>query len=165
MRDYLLNVIGAVILSAIMVAVFPNGKTSGIMKALSRLVCILAIVSPVLQFFRSGTFAWEEGENSTGIFTQTVIESENAFIEYYSEMRVRETERRLEAELLEKYEIEAKVSLTYEYEEELVKELYTEKKIKITEIYVAPTQPVDEEVLKRMWEYLTKNYCSEVLIE
>lgn len=165
MSEYLLRVIGAVILSAMMVAVFPNGKTAGIMKAVSRLVCILAIISPVLRFFQSGTFAWQEGENSTEIFTQTVIESENAFIEYYSEMRIRETERGVESELLEKYGMEAKVSLTYEYQEELVKELYVEKKIKITAIRVTPTQPVDEEVLKGMWEYLTKNYCSEVLIE
>lgn len=165
MSEYLLNVIGAVILSAIMVTVFPNGKTAGIIKAVSRLTCILAIISPVLHFFQSGAFVWQEGENSMGIFTQTVIESENAFIEYYSEMRIRETERGLESELFEKYGMEATVSLTYEYQEELVKEFYVEKKIKITTIRVTPTQPVDEEVLKEMWEYLTKNYCSEVLIE
>ena len=165
MSGYLLSVIGAVILSAIMVAVLPEGKTAGIVKAVSRLVCILAIISPVLQFFQSGTFPWKKGKNSEGFFTQTVIESENAFIEYYSEMRIRETERALEAELREKYEADVEATLSYEYVEELVDGRYVDEKIRITAIHLGLKTPISEEAIREMWEYLTKNYCSEVLIE
>lgn len=165
MSGYLLSVIGAVILSAIMVAILPEGKTSGIIKAVSRLVCILAIISPVLKFFQSGTLTFAEGENSEGIFTQTVIESENAFIEYYSERRIRETESALETEIHEKYGADVEVTLSYEYVEKLVDGRYVDKKIRITAIHIGLKDTISEEALREMWEYLTKNYCSEVLIE
>ena len=35
----------------------------------------------------------------------------------------------------------------------------------IKKIYVKTGEEQEEEVLENMWEYLTENYCSEVLIE
>ena len=37
--------------------------------------------------------------------------------------------------------------------------------IKITQICVKMIEEQEEEVVRKMWEHLTKNYCSEVLIE
>ena len=165
MNEYLLSVIGTVILSAILTAVLPEGKTLGLIKTITRLACILAIVSPVLRFFSSGDLSFGEKENSETIFSQSVIEGEEAFIEYYSEMRIRETERALEAELSEKYDLATKVSLICEKQTETVAGKYPSDKIKIKELRVKLKESSNEEVLKKMWEYLTKNYCSEVLIE
>ena len=165
MNEYLLSVIGTVTLSAILTAILPEGKTSGLIKAISRLACILAIVSPVLRFFSAGELTFRDMENSKEIFSQSVIEGEEAFIEYYSEMRIRETERALEAELSEKYGLDTKVTLLCEKQTEQVAGKYPSDKIKIKEIRVKLKKSSNEEVLKKMWEYLTKNYCSEVLIE
>ncbi len=164
MNEYLLSVIGVVILSAIVTSLLPEGKTAGTIKLISRLVCILAIISPVLHFFRSGTLSFK-GENSKEIFTQTVIQSEERFIEYYSEMRIRETESALKAEILEKYALDVEVAFDYERQTEEIGEIYAYEKIRITKIRVKLNQESKEEVLRNMWEYLTKNYCSEVLIE
>ena len=103
--------------------------------------------------------------NSKEIFSQSVIEGEEAFIEYYSEMRIRETERALEGDLFEKYGLDTKVTLLCEKQTEQVAGKYPSDKIKIKEIRVKLKKSSNEEVLKKMWEYLTKNYCSEVLIE
>ena len=49
--------------------------------------------------------------------------------------------------------------------------LYTCKKARLMleyiciKICVKIVKQEDEEVLRKMWEYLTQNYCSEVLIE
>ncbi len=165
MKEYLLSVIGAVILSAIVVAVLPEGKTAGMIKTVSRLICILMIISPVLRFFQSGNLSvW--GENlQENIFSETVIEAEDSFIKYYSEMRIRETEAALEKEILQRYDLIVEVVLFYEYETERVGAFYESDKIKIMGIHIKLKQESKEEVIKEMWEYMTENYCKEVLIE
>ena len=165
MSEYLLSIIGTVLLSAILTAILPEGKTAGLIKTIARLTCILAIVSPVLNFFDSGNLSFGAEKKSNIFFSESVIESEEAFIEYYSEMRIRETEEALKAQLSEKYNINVEVLLTYERETETVDGKYDSDKIKITEIRVKLKEESNEEVLEKMWEYLTKNYCSEVLIE
>lgn len=165
LNEYLLCVIGTVIVSAILTAILPEGKTLGLVKTITRLACILAIVSPVLRFLRVGELTFGGMENSKEIFSQSVIEGEEAFIEYYSEMRIRETERALESELSEKYGLDTEVTLLCEKQTERVDGKYISNRIKIKEIRVKLKKSSNEEVLKKMWEYLTKNYCSEVLIE
>ena len=59
-------------------------------------------------------------------------------------------------EIAEKQEIEVTVSLEWTREME---------DIRIDKICVKTYKQEDEEVLKRVWEHLTENYCSEVLIE
>ena len=153
------------IVSAILTAILPEGKTSGLIKTITRLACILAIVSPVLRFFNAGELSFGGIENSERIFSQSVIEGEERFIEYYSEMRIRETETALQAELSEKYDLATEVTLICEKQMETVDGKYASNKIKIKEIRVKLNERSNEEVLQKMWEYLTKNYCSEVLIE
>ena len=165
MSGYLLSIIGVVLLSAILTSILPDGKTSGLIKSVMRMVCILAIIAPIFNFFRSGTLSLGENENSEMIFYETGIEIQSSFINYYSEMRIEETENALENELLEKYQTLAEVSLTWDIKEERLNKKYVFDAIHITQMHVKTMEQKDEEVLRNMWEYLTKNYCSEVLIE
>ncbi len=164
MNAYLLRIIGVVILSAFVTAILPEGKTSGAIRTISRFICILAIVSPVLRFFQSGALS-EKGESMSAIFTETVIEAEDNFIEYYSEMRIRQTEESLKKEIFNKFSIDVTVLLSYEYQTETVGEFYNYQKIKITRVYVRLNEDVNEEIVRKLWEYLVKDYCKEVLIE
>ena len=165
MSGYLLSIIGTILIATFITAILPEGKTSGIIKSMTRLACILAIVSPVLNFFRSGSLSFGKNEKSESIFTDTVIEGAETFINYYSEMRVEETEKAIAQEILEKYQLETEIDLLWERQTEAVDEKYVSDAIRITEIRVKTMDRQDEEVLRNMWEYLTKNYCSEVLIE
>ena len=96
MNGYLLSIAGVVVLSAILSSVLPNGKTSGLIKSIMRMACILAIISPIITFFHSGSLSVSGVKNSDAIFSQSVIEQERAFIHYHREMRIAETERALE---------------------------------------------------------------------
>lgn len=165
MKTYLLSVIGTVLLCALLTAIAPEGKTSGAIKGIAKLACILIIISPILRFFQIGADGTAEDEFSNIFFSENVIRTDETFIKYYSEMRIRETETALEKELMEKYSVSTEVSLQWEQETQAVAEMYEEEKIKITGLFVTVKQDVNEEVRKNMWEYLTKNYCSEVLIE
>ena len=79
-------------------------------------------------------------------------------------MRISETERALKEELYEKFAVNVEVTFLWEYQTEEV--IHNEVNlVKITQIRVKIIEHQEEEVVKKMWEYLTKNYCSEVLIE
>ena len=156
MREYLLSIIGTVFFSALLTAILPDGKCAGLIKAIARMACTLAIVSPVLSFFQSGELSFIKIEKTQTNFSQSVIDEQQAFIHYYSELRIKEAEAALEKELKDVQGISVKVSIQWHYESEGI---YIEK------VSVKTLEQYEEEVLQKMWEYLTKNYCSEVLIE
>ncbi len=155
MNAYLLTVIGTVLLSAILTAIIPEGKTAGVIKAVAKSVCLLAIVSPIANYLISRNSDENNGNLQT-IFPQTVIQTDDEFIKYYSEMRVRITELALEKELEDKFSVKTSVKFTCEYKAD---------DIKILSIYVKTEAGGNEEDKSVMWEYLTKNYCSEVMLE
>ncbi len=156
MNGYLLCVIGTVLVCSILTAITPEGKTSSVIKGIARLACILAIISPVLNFLKTGDVSVFNDKNRQEIFSQEGIEGEETFIQYYSEMRISQTEQALQTEIKDKYKVFAEVTLVWSQVEE---------EIRIDEIQVKLPPKTDEEVKESMWEYLTKNYCSEVLIE
>ena len=165
MSEYLLSLIGVVLLSAILTAILPNGKTAGLIKSVTRMVCVLAIISPILTFFQSGSLSVGGTKNSNLNFPQSVIEKETAFIHYYSEMRIAETEKALKRELFDKFAADTDVQFIWETVAEDVGNHTMVDLIKIKQIHIKMIKRQDEEVVRKMWEYLTKNYCSEVLIE
>ena len=165
MNGYLLSIMGTVIFSSVVTAILPEGKTAGLIKAIARMVCVLAIVAPVITFFSVGSFSLASDKNSQTIFSQSVIDGDREFIQYYSEMRISHAQEALSKELLEKYGVETVVGLEWELVEEEALKKYSIERIKITRILVNTEGKASEEMKGEMSEYLTKNYCSEVLIE
>ncbi|MBQ7913560.1 MAG: hypothetical protein IJ308_07475 [Clostridia bacterium] len=164
MSAYVLSVIGIILISAVLTAILPSGKTNNVVKGVTRLACVLAIVMPVLIFFQSGEWKIEETFFQED-FSQTVIQTDETFIQYYSEMRVRGAEIKLEEELLKEFSVKAEVTFFWETEKSEYASYYVDEKIKITRIHVVNEKKQTEEVEREMWVYLTENYCSEVLIE
>lgn len=164
MNGYLLSVIGTVLLSAILTAIVPEGKTSSAIKGVAKLACVLAIVAPVLEFFQGGSAELGGKKTSQLIFSESVIQTDEEFIKYYSEMRIRETEKTLEAELVEKYGVETSITLEWTRERETVDGRYESDTIRITRIRIRIDDET-QEVGQMIADYVKKNYCSEVLLE
>ncbi len=164
MNGYLLGVIGTVLLCSLLTAIAPEGKTSAAIKGIAKLACALAILAPVLRFFQSGDIdvLLGAGEKNS---SQTVIRTDEAFIQYYSERRVEETEAALETELLEKYAVAVEVDLTWRFDEESLGGKYSLEKIKIERIHIQTVEQTTEEVKHQMQTFVAKTYCSEVQIE
>ena len=155
MSGYLLTIIGTVLVCSLITAIAPEGKTTASVKGVAKLVCILAIIAPILRFFKTGSIETLFDKNRQEIFYEEVIEVDGEFIQYYSEMRIRQTEETLEVKLLEKYAVSCEVCLEWRMEEE----------IKIERIVVKVLENVGEEVKGDMRLFLLENYCEEVLIE
>ena len=107
MNRYLLCVIGVVLFSAVLTAVLPNGKTSGTIKTALKLACILVIISPVLEYIKSE----KNPQKNTQI---SVIQTDEEFIKYYSELRIRLTEERLCEEIYQEFSVNCSVEATWE---------------------------------------------------
>ncbi len=162
MNEYLLSVIGTVLLSAVLTAITPEGRTSGAIKGITKLVCVLAIIAPIANFFRSGEMLDEK--NSSLNFNETGIQVDGEFIKYYSEKQVTQTQAALEREIFDKFSVQTSVTLVCE--RILYKQgLYDEEAVQVRQINVVCEKECAEEVKQKMWVYLTENYCSEVLIE
>ena len=155
MSGYLLTVMGTVLVCSLITAITPDGKTSSSIKGVTKLVCILAIIAPILRFFQTDSIQTLIDKNRQGNFYEDVIEVDGEFIQYYSEMRIQQTEESLEEGLFERYAVPCAVRLEWSVEEE----------IRIERIVVALLENVGEEVKGDMRLFLVENYCEEVLIE
>lgn len=158
MSAYLLKIVGIVLISSVLTAILPNGKTNGVIKGMAKLLCLVVIVSPIMQALR--TFPSTDGEGQENYFSQSVIKADESFIQYYSETRISEAERALEKQINEQFNVDSKVALEWESMENA-----GAIKLKITKIYVQIKSDVEVEKREQIRAYLTKNYCSEVLIE
>ena len=154
MNGYLLSVIGTILLSALLTAILPNGKTSAVIKAITKLACLLVIISPVFSYIQAETGT--SNGNSSKNLSQSVIQTDESFITYYSEMRIQNTQAQLESEIKEKFDLGCRVVFTWKYDKE---------NIRIIKLTVQPQTELSERQNSELYEYLTKNYCSEVVIE
>ena len=154
MNGYLLSVIGTILLSALLTAILPNGKTSAVIKAITKLACLLVIISPVFSYIQAETGT--SNGNSSKNLSQSVIQTDEAFITYYSEMRIQNAQAQLESEIKEKFGLDCRVVFNWKYDKE---------NIRIIKLTVQPQTGISERQNSELYEYLTKNYCSEVIIE
>ena len=160
MSAYLLSVLGTVIISSILTAVTMEGRTAQMVKGVAKLACLLAIIAPIPALFQR----IQQGENADGFnfFEETVIKADNAFIQYYSERRIADTERQLQQEILRLYAVETSVKINWELENLVEK---NDLSIMILGIFVyAPTDCALQQK-NAIKAYLMENYCKEVQIE
>ena len=165
LSGYVLSVIGTVLLCSVLTVLLPEGRTAAIIKAITRLVCVLAIVAPVLKFLQSKNISFEDTQNSQGIFSETVIQTDESFIKYYSERRIAYAQTALEEELQQKFAADTDVIFTWQAVTDAYADKYPWEKLQITKIRIVNRKEQSEEVKGKMWDYVTENYCSEVLIE
>ena len=155
MNEYLLSVIGVVILASVLLAIIPEGKTTAMIKGTTKMACLLVVVSPIVQYLYARAKGDEKVGNAGIFFQESVIDEDLNFLQYNYEIRVRLLEQALQQELQELYLIEADITLEYEMGEEL--QVYT--------ICVKPKNALKEDIKAEVCEYLEKKYCSEVLLE
>lgn len=148
MNGYLLSVIGAVLLSSVLTAVLPNGKTSGTIKTVLKLACILIIISPVLNYIKTEKNPQKNTQNF-------VIQTDEEFIKYYSELRVRLSEEALSDEIYQQFSVNCSVDAKWEIKNE---EIFISKA-------VIATSDENTEQMEKIRLYLTKKYGFEVEFE
>jgi hypothetical protein len=166
LSGYLLSVVGTVLLCAVLTAILPEGKTSGIIKGVTKLACLLAVIAPIPKFLQNYRPRDETGntEITDTFFSESVIQTDKTFIQYYSERRIELAERALKSELQEKFGYEIDVEMEWTYYTENALSVYEDSEILITKIKLSGKN-CDEEAKMSVAAYVSKHYCSEVLIE
>ncbi len=164
MSSYVLSIIGTVILSSIFTLIIPEGKMSSTIKGVMKLVCVMVIVAPILRFFQEGKFPVFFGKNSNEKFFESVIDANTNFIEYYSEMNIAQAETEMALEIKKIYGVDVAISLEWK---RVAREegKYKVEGIYIEKICVSGLLGQSEAIQGQVFEYLSKTYCSEVLIE
>ena len=164
MNGYVLAVVGTVLISSILTMLIPEGKCSALIKNITKLACLVVLIAPIPKLLGSehffDVFLSKNTENADHFFQDDGINADEAFIEYYCELRVHETQNALEKELLSRFNVSADVDLSWRF----IGETDVDG-LKITKINVKLHQTVEEATKTKMCTYLTESYCSEVLIE
>ena len=109
MTEYLLSITGVVILSTVLSNILPTGKTTNLIKGFFRLCAHIVILSPVADFIND--YSTKKEEIFKNYFEESVIKTDENYIEYCSEKTVAETERQIEKTLKEDYSISALVKV------------------------------------------------------
>ena len=112
---YLLSVVGTILLGAVLTAIIPEGKTAGIVRSMTKLVCLLVIISPILSYLSS-----EKAVGKEKNFTQSVIQTDESFIQYYSELRVEQAEKAIAEALKQEFSVDCGVRLDWLLKEEQI---------------------------------------------
>lgn len=159
MSEYLLSVTGTILFCALLTAILPDGKTTNTVKGITKVACLLVIISPVFVFLNDFT---KGEENSSVFFDKNSIETDEAFIKYYQELKIRDSEDALESELKSKFDIDTDITFLWSVMNESKTK---EDRIKIDKIEVKLTSNIGGEMKDTILVFLKNNYCSEVLIE
>jgi len=166
LNGYIVSIIGTVLVCSVLTAVLPQGKTTGVIKGMARLACVVAIIAPIPKYLGKWTsFDVNHEKNPTQAdinFSQQVIQTDDTFIKYYCEMRIRNTEAALKSEIENQFPIEVETNIDWRFTEE---KTVDSDQIQIVSITVKLLNSCNQETIEALTKYLTKNYCSEVIIE
>ena len=157
MSEYLLAIIGAVLLSTLIMGISPKGKTAEIIKGTTKVVCLLAIIAPVLNFFQFDG-KWQD------FFEKSVIETDEEFIKYCSEKRIEYAQDALSKRLSEEFGGDFAVTLVWSY---VVVENggYETEEVKIEKAQVVAQVPISEEERKAVESFIQTGYaCSAEVV-
>ena len=152
------------LISAVITALIPEGKTATVIRNVAKLACTVAILAPILDFFKTGELdkGGELTKTATENFSKNSIETDEEFIQYYCEIRVRETERALEQELAESFGVSAKVTLSWEIYVEEIYGLYDEQAIRIKAVKILPQRTIEVATQEKIGEKFKECYGCEV---
>lgn len=177
MSEYLLSIVGIVLIAAIVSAVLPEGKTVKLIKGITKLCCLFVILAPVLNFFLAKIGKEEEGETNFSFFSsQTVIQTDGSFIDYCSTKRIENAERELEKDLESRFFVSIDATLVWRYdsgeEEGATDEENRESRdvffggdIAITRVLLTfgdDSLSSDEELSEEIGKYVSEEYGCEV---
>ena len=154
MSEYLFVVSGTVIIAAILTAIAPEGKISGVVKTAVKLVCLIVIAEPIAKYFVLSGKGEEPTFYDKNIFDETVITVDEDFIKYCSELRIAETEKAIEAVLADEYDLTASVTISWRTEED--------GRIGILGISVETPAPAEKNVREKIERELGEKYGTTI---
>ena len=104
MKAYILSIAGAVLLSAVVTIVLPDGKMGKFVKGGLKLVVLVVLISPFVNFFTNKDFGFSSGGQ---------IAPDGKYIKTCSALLEEADEREITSYLSDHYSVDADVTVTY----------------------------------------------------
>ena len=154
MSQYLMELIGFVLIAVVLTNLLPTGKTSALIKNTVRLCIYLCILTPAFNFFLSlkGKDTLSFAEIFTDYFSESVIPTDESYINYCSEKSIENAENILEKKILEEYGIIVAIELQASIETNTFE-------IKIERGFLNALNCTNEEVLREICKNLETEYA------
>ena len=106
-----------------------------------------------------------ESKNTGEIFSQTGIQTDGEFIQYYCEFRIKETQEKLREEIAEKFQIQTQITFVWEIQEDKVAGLYLSENLFIREAQILCLEQASESLKERIADYVKNTYGCGVRVE
>ena len=160
--SYLLCIIATTFLASILTSILPEGRTSGIIKGITKLVCLLSILSPIPNFLQKQSFFDFFNDEKTQIsqedFSQSVIRTDSQFIKYVSDMRIRFLTDIIVTAIEREYGVNVEILLTCESD-------LTFGELVVVSATLKNAERFSETEIEKIKDYLKKYNCNEVKLE
>ncbi len=154
MNEYLLSIMGIVLVSSVLTVIMPSGKMATVVKSGARLSVLLVVVAPLFGFLTSRD--WETSDYFSNFYEESVIMTDKEFIDYSRYERIKEAEIAVEKDIQEKYSLTLSVKIEWAEEEE---------KIRILTITMFAFERLDEKEEVRLINYVRETYgCEGVIV-
>lgn len=154
MTEYLMKIMGMVLIAVVLTNLLPTGKTSAMIKNIVRLCIYLCILTPVFEFFLSlgGNAKPTFLEIFTDYFSENVIVTDESYIKYCSEKSIQNAENGIEKKILEAYGFTVEIELQASVET-------SSFEIKIEKGFLDGLGFTNEEILVNVCKDLEKEYA------
>ena len=150
MSEYLLAVVGIVLFASILLTILPDGKTTELIKNLTRIACLVTILTPICTFFVGD-------KEVEAIFGESGIQTDANFINYCKEEQIEETEKRLTTELSQLNPSVASICIVVRAKQ-VEYGHYTGELLRIEEIIIKVKNAQTASERAFLEEYILKNY-------
>ena len=100
MKAYILSVVGAVLLSAVIAVIAPSGKTGKFLRGATRLVTLFVLLSPLKELL---------GETPLSVGSSSSLQADEEYLSYCARELAAEDEQAIGAWILEEYGAESVV--------------------------------------------------------
>ena len=153
MTEYLMKIMGIVLIAVVLTNLLPTGKTSALIKNILRLCMYLCILTPAFYFFHSlgGNTKQTFLEFFTDYFSESVIATDESYIKYCSEKSIQNAEKGIEKKILEEYGFTVEIELQASVETSTFE-------IKIVKGFLDRFGFTNEEILLNVCKDLEKEY-------
>lgn len=151
MKEYVLNIVGAVLIASVTTIVLPNGKIGLLIQRMSKLLIVLFLIAPIVSFCMKGEF----------LFLTTQITYDREILDSATALAEQSDERYIETVLYETFQVRTEVKVVMSKDG-----TYTIEKIvvKIDDFGINDSN-VHIDIVTKIQEMLCENYDCVIEVE
>ncbi len=144
MKTYILSIVGAVLISAVITMITPSGKMGKFVKGGMKLFTLVVLIAPFVSWFRSGELSLAAG----------VLEEDDGYFAACAEMLAEQDEEEIAAAVHKEFGVEATAEVRRRADATFAREKIT---VKISDFGISG-QGEHKDIVSRVQAFLVERY-------